>query len=95
MFSSFTSAKNLVTGKLGLQEHFIILLLDEGPTLPDLDHAAIIAADPDAGTAEDTSWQPANHPGWPVSLPGDLLKKVAPVMMVVSKVLPVVMKACG
>ena len=85
------AVKKFFTSKAKLQKHFRILILDEGPTLPDLDHDAIDAlmGGPDAGGR----WQPINHPGWPVSLPGALLTKIAPVMMVMAKVLPLIVKA--
>ena len=73
-----------VSSKTKLQKHLRIHILDEGPTLPDIDHDAIGAL---AGLDEAVA-----HPGWPVSLPGDLLVSIAPVMMVMAKLLPLIVK---
>ena len=86
-----TALKKYIASKTKAKKYMRILILDEGPTLPDLDHDAIDALM--GGPEADGSWEPINHPGWEVSLPGDLLVAIAPVMMVMAKVLPLIVKA--
>ena len=80
--------------------------MDEGPLLPDLKdeksaesikelspemQAALVdLADLEAQRDYDPAGDIANYPGWTVELPGELLTMIAPVMMVVSKALPII-----
>ena len=86
-----TALKKYVTSKAKVKKYMRILILDEGPTLPDLDHDAIDALM--GGPEANGSWGPINDPGWEVSLPGKVLVAIAPVMMVMAKVLPLIVKA--
>ena len=102
----FTASVSWFKSKARIKKFFNILIMDEGPLLPDLkdeksagsikelspEMQAALAdlADLEAQRDYDPAGDIANYPGWTVELPGELLTMIAPVMMVVSKALPII-----
>ena len=77
--------------KLKVKKFFRILIMDEGPCLPDIGLDKLIGLDALAALGdEEDGGLIANYPGWRVELPGDLLVKIAPAMLVVCQVLPMI-----
>ena len=81
----------------GYKEFFKIQILCEGRTLPDIDQAAVeeeCRGGMFNSGGRDRRDKPANNrgKGWEMELPGELMTKLAPLMVVLGTVLPLALK---
>ena len=86
-----------VKKQTGFKQYFKILILCEGRTLPDIDQAAVEEECRNVMIqtgGRDRRDKPANNGGrgWELELPGELMTKLAPLMVVLGTVLPLALK---